>query len=543
MLVTRFRAQAVLALVLVMLGMAATAGAAWLRPLDGIGNFYFTCDAVTLPRPDAGVDVVAMVAVSHGEITFENEAGLWQARVRATATVTGLDGTTTTATTTHRLTTRSAEEAQLRTLAQTFTVVLKDVRARAGQFEIVVEDLNRQRPGLQYLVSGERAMATATTDWFAMPARETRGLAVGDVVYLAHAPIRDWERDGRPTVPGQGGPWEFVNPQRRYGLEAEAVQLYFTIEPPARVEDRRRAATRPLLATIQSDELDFALRDTIAITAAVQRSLASGNAAAVYWEMDAGGLPPGSYRLGIAPIDSVGRSLLSSFSVVWSLDQLARPTELVLGEGRTVFVGAARDAFEDASRAEREEMLADFWREHDPTPDDPYNEARAEFRRRITYVDNFLGGFGPEGALDPRGRIYLLLGEPDEVEEEALPLNEDYVNTARERVFNRYAVIAAGSEGTEPWDFSDYVGGSPGASTLTQFRFLPYHYMTDLHEQKNRASDNTRGFLFWGYDEAGDQLFLNTYSGHGGGLRFLFVDPTGMGRYKLDASNVREPAD
>jgi GWxTD domain-containing protein len=533
-----------IAAIVVVCCLAAAASAAWLKPVDGDGDFYFTCDAVNLANRTGGIDVAVLVAIPHRQLVFEEDAGRIRGRVRATVRLIGDDGATQEATRTHRLTARNDEEADSPTLQQQFVVVLPAVTSESGRLEIVVEDLNRRREGLMYLGTEEMAQAMATADWYAPPTRETRGLAVGDAVFLAHAPIRTWEMDGRPERPGEGGPWDFINALRRYGLEAEAVQLYFTIEPPARVEDRTRAARRPLLVQIQSDELDFSLVDTIRTTAAVQRSLGMGQPAAVYWEMDAGGLPPGTYRLGLAPLDDVGRSLLTTFRVVWDLGQLARPAAMLLGEGRTVLLGAQLTEFEEATLSEKEQILDEFWAELDPTPQDPFNELRAEFYRRISHVQNFLGGFDETGARDPRGRVYLLLGEPDGVREEALPMNENTVNAARDLVFDRFQIMAEGSQGTTPWAYSDYVPtgrSNPTGGNLTGF--VPQTYMADVIAARNLTQDNVRSYLFWSYDEAGRQLFVNSYTGFSGGLRFFFVDETGIGKYKLDASNTQTPGD
>lgn len=537
------RLAAVLVITTLLSWSGMTASAAWLRPVIGSGYFEFACDAVNLPREDGGVDVVVLIAVAHRELEFAEDAGIHRARVRATVAVTGPDGQRWETVESVRLSSRNVAEAQSPALRQEFTAVVRGITAEYGELTVKLEDLNRRRPGLRYLGTDERAFAEVAADWESLPRRETAGLAVGDAVFLAHAPIRDWADTGRPTPAGHGGPWEYINPLRRYGLEAGAVQLHFNVEPPRRVEDRARAARRALQVRIESDRLDFALVDTIETTAAVQQALMAGHPAAIYWEMDAAGLPPGSYRMSLAPVDTVGRGLLTSFDVVWSLSQLVMEHDLVLGEGRTVLQGEALARFEQAPRAEQPLILDEFWAAHDPTPEDPYNEAHAEFRRRVDHVQRFLGGFGATGALDPRGRIYLLLGRPDGVHEEAVPMNEDVVNAAREAVFDRFQEMALGVSGTAPWSYTDYAGidqVSPGGGSLNGF--VPHTYMGDIIAASNRSSDNTRSFLLWSYDQAGDQLFLNSYTGMGGGLRFFFVDQNGLGDYKLDATNASSPA-
>lgn len=532
------RRVTVLLLAALLLASGRPAVAAWLRPVVGSGYFEFTCDAVNLPGDDGAVDVVLLIAVAHRQLTFVDDAGSFRARVRASVSIEASDGRRWQAVESRRLTARRALDIDSPTLRQEFIVVVRGVAAAAGQLTIRIEDLNRQRPGLSYLGDDERAYAEVSTDWDSLPRRETAGLAVGDAVFLAHAPIREWAASGRPTPAGYGGPWDYINPLRRYGLEADAVQLYFNLEPPRRIEDRQRAAERPLLVRIESDQLDFALVDTMETEPAIRRDLAAGHSAAVYWEMDAGGLPPGSYRMVVAPLDTVGRGLLTSFDVVWSLTQLAMDHSMVLGEARTVLMGEALEQFEAAPRSEQPLILDAFWREHDPDPGDPYNPARAEFRRRIDHVQRFLGGFDERGALDPRGEVYLLLGRPDASYEESVPMNEDAVRAAREMVIDKFQPMIIGNSGAAPWNTIGErrtIGpGSPGG-------FAPYSYIGDIITERGRLSDEMHSFLIWRYDRAGRQLFLNSYSGFSGGLRFLFIDQTGFGDYRLDATNARSP--
>lgn len=538
----RGSAAVLAAVIVIAAGMATDAAAAWLRPTDGAGNFHFTSDLVTLMDSQGRRDVVAMVSVPHRELKFKNDVGLMRARVRVTVSITAADGRRLESRETIRLNARSEAEAGSATLTQVFSVVLRDVPFTSGQAEIRVEDMNRSR-GPAILGSRRRALAVAAADWYAPPTRARTGLSVGDAIYLSHAPVRTWAEEGRPAAAGGPGPWDYLNPARRYGLESERLQLYFTLDPPALAEDRRRASSRDLRLEITSDHLDFALRDSIRLTEPARAALAAGRPAAVYWEMDAGGLPPGSYRLGIAPLDSAGRGLLSGFDVVWSMNQLARHSDDLLGEGRTVFLGDDLERFEELARVEQELMLDEFWLALDPTPEDPYNEVYAEFRRRVAYVESYLGGFGDHGARDPRGRIYLLLGDPDSVREEALPMNEQDLNDARIMVYERYAPERQGStvRGRNIHSSEDVLpsrGNYPGGSIP-----MPYSYMADKEIVAKVAAVDTRSFELWRYDDAGYGLFLNSYTGMSGGLRFLFLDKTGKGDYVLDSDNARFKGD
>jgi GWxTD domain-containing protein len=516
--------------------LAAPSAATWLRPVQGEGNFNFTCDLVTLSRDDGLVDAVVVVGLRHREVTFVVDAGMHRARVRATAVLRGPDGQEVTAETTARLTARNQSEAGSPTLYQIFTLALREIPFRHGELTLTVEDLNRRRPGLAYVATSELAMAQTLADWYAPPHRERQGLSVGNAIYLAHAPIRIWEQSGRGQFGGADGPWDYVNPLRRYGLEAEALQLYFTLEPPTLLADRQRAALRDLRLEITSEHLDLVLVDTLRLSPPIRQTLQAGRPAAVYWEMDVGGLPPGSYRLGIAPLDTTGRGLLTGFDVVWRLAQLARNPQELLGEGRTVLYGEQLRDFEAATQAERELMLERFWKERDPTPGEPYNESYAEFRRRIAYVNVYLGGFDERGARDPRGRVYLLLGEPDNFREEPVPMNHHDLEDARVLVYERYAPERVGSttRAVDPGLGSPH---SPNTTTLGAIP-MPYSYMADVNIRSRKTAADSRVFQLWSYDLSGKPLFENQYSSQAGGLRFLFVDRNGLGDWVLDSTNA-----
>lgn len=64
----------------------------------------------------------------------------------------------------------------------------------------------------------------------------------------------------------------------------------------------------------------------------------------------------------------------------------------------------------------RDAFIKEFWEKRDPNPETPENQVRDEFDRRIEYINRWFSektGKG-RGWESDRGRIYLLLGEPDE---------------------------------------------------------------------------------------------------------------------------------
>jgi GWxTD domain-containing protein len=66
---------------------------------------------------------------------------------------------------------------------------------------------------------------------------------------------------------------------------------------------------------------------------------------------------------------------------------------------------------------ERELFIEAFWKHRDPTPGTPQNEFKTEHYRRLNYVNHFLGRGTPKpGWKTDQGRMYIILGEPNDIE-------------------------------------------------------------------------------------------------------------------------------
>lgn len=66
---------------------------------------------------------------------------------------------------------------------------------------------------------------------------------------------------------------------------------------------------------------------------------------------------------------------------------------------------------------ERDLFIEAFWKHRDPTPNTPENEFKTEHYRRIDYANRYLGRDAPiPGWKTDRGRIYIILGEPREIQ-------------------------------------------------------------------------------------------------------------------------------
>jgi GWxTD domain-containing protein len=69
-----------------------------------------------------------------------------------------------------------------------------------------------------------------------------------------------------------------------------------------------------------------------------------------------------------------------------------------------------------ATDEEREQFIEQFWLRRDPTPDTVENEFKEEHYRRIAYSNERYAS-GIPGWKSDRGRIYIMYGPPDEIED------------------------------------------------------------------------------------------------------------------------------
>jgi len=66
---------------------------------------------------------------------------------------------------------------------------------------------------------------------------------------------------------------------------------------------------------------------------------------------------------------------------------------------------------------ERDLFVENFWKQRDPTPGTERNEFREEHYRRLNYANQYFGrGTGRPGWKTDQGRIYIILGAPNNVE-------------------------------------------------------------------------------------------------------------------------------
>ncbi len=85
-----------------------------------------------------------------------------------------------------------------------------------------------------------------------------------------------------------------------------------------------------------------------------------------------------------------------------------------------IITKAEREQFKGLTTSEeRVAFIARFWQRRDPTPETPEQEAKLEHYHRLAFANKFFGAGRPGWRTD-RGRIYILLGPPDQIDSDPM---------------------------------------------------------------------------------------------------------------------------
>jgi len=73
------------------------------------------------------------------------------------------------------------------------------------------------------------------------------------------------------------------------------------------------------------------------------------------------------------------------------------------------------------TEVDRGKFIENFWKKRDPDKNTPENEFKLDYYRRIAYANKFFGVGGMAGWRTERGRIFILLGPPNEISRDMSP--------------------------------------------------------------------------------------------------------------------------
>jgi GWxTD domain-containing protein len=112
------------------------------------------------------------------------------------------------------------------------------------------------------------------------------------------------------------------------------------------------------------------------------------------------------------------RELPKTFRMVWpDMPFSLRDVDFALQSLRHITTPSELDSLMSGGFEQERENLERFWKKRDPTPATAFNEVMAQYYRR---VDHSIRAFAtlkqPDGSRTDRGRIYILYGQPTNVD-------------------------------------------------------------------------------------------------------------------------------
>jgi GWxTD domain-containing protein len=357
------------------------------------------------------------------------------------------------------------------------------IELQPGRYSLTVNVTDRKavKRGFLYMLKRKLRSGRVQTTLVVPPRPQAGSLALSGLQFA-------W-RVVRPAEDSPEPPRVIPNPSRTYGLYLSTLAAYLEIYDAVDTNTTTYYIDAAVLAS--SGDTVTSSRDTV---------LASGPAFGRILTEDISSAAAGRYTYSVNVRRADGRgtsSVAGAFDVIWQGTSWSTVEQDQLDVARLLLPEDQFARFARLSLGERETYLATFWKEHDPTPSTAFNELRAEFERRIQFANARFGVLG-KGILSDRGKIYVRLGEPDEISTHTQPLN-------RETIQNELQSTRSGQE-------------LLGAGVVPRVE----------------EGERNRPFVVWTYDRGGHPLFAEQrIAAHPNGLTFVFVDEQGWGDFIL----------
>lgn len=191
-----------------------------------------------------------------------------------------------------------------------------------------------------------------------------------------------------------------VNPRATAPYGSDTISLYFEAYG---LEERSQV----LLRALQRWDAAEVWRDSMTLSS--QPGVAAGVVRVPTSSLSVGELRFEAVLNG-SP-DTVRLAALVSFSDEWAISNFEQTLSLL----RYFGPDSKRRALAEAPVEVRRELWKEFWRETDPDPATPENEAVNRYFARLMEANQRFGEATEPGWLTDRGEVFITLGEPDQV--------------------------------------------------------------------------------------------------------------------------------
>jgi len=227
------------------------------------------------------------------------------------------------------------------------------------------------------------------------------------------SPLPFYEGSGRRLLSAL--PRLLLNPRATLPYGADSLRFY--------VEAYRMAPGTRLAARAVDPSEMVVWRDTVTLSG-------GGPLASAVLVLAPSQLPLGRADLKVEVVgrpDTAVAPLLVSLSDQWVITNLEQMASLLRYFERQDWVAKLRDA----PATERSKVWREFWKETDPMPITPENEALAAYFKRVQLASTRFQDEGGPGWLTDRGEVFITLGEPDEVLDLGSDMNQGAARVIR----------------------------------------------------------------------------------------------------------------
>jgi GWxTD domain-containing protein len=234
-------------------------------------------------------------------------------------------------------------------------------------------------------------------------------------------------------------------------------------------------------------------------------------------------------------------------SLVFSADSepLSKGEKEFLSQTRYIITKEEEKLFKSLSQAERPAFIEEFWKKRDPEPETEENYFKELYFSRMAYANERFRA-GKPGWLTDRGRIYILLGQPDYINENptgryagerpSVVWTYDQKLNSQLRATMNFSFVDL--KGTNDYQLVNDVNIASAFAnpTGTNFLFPSLYSRSDLQDQAEMAKAQKRE------SETGEKIEEETYIPSAAFLSFDVKARTGEGKlaceFTLDISDI-----
>jgi GWxTD domain-containing protein len=168
-----------------------------------------------------------------------------------------------------------------------------------------------------------------------------------------------------------------------------------------------------------------------------------------------GEMAPGDYDLEVYLRGRRMKRLdqrIEPFTIAWSQEGLLKH-DFKAALDQLAYIAPGSDVNKIKKLKTLEERIAafnQFWLDRDPTAGTPENEVKREFYRRVNYANRVFHHLRKDGWRTDRGRIYIVYGEPDQIDDYPMSSNlppYQIWHYYKEGAYKRFAFVDENEDG------------------------------------------------------------------------------------------------